>query len=400
MALFDRFLGRPSRNRFARLLADGLKQAGDDRETVYEPGEFRLVFYEDGKVVGVANLRNLYDEYCGAPQSERPNRLRNCIRSILSWRKEIPEEFEDVRPDLRPIIRARSFLELLRIEQEIESPDGLGIPHQPVGDHLIACLAWDLPESIRTITQHDLDKWGVSFYEAMEAARQSLEEVEFAFAGIGESLYASLTGDSYDASRLFLFDLIRSLPVQGEHIAIVPNRDTLLLTGSDDPEGLTMMADLAETALEDPRPINVIPLRLDGDEWVSWTPEPDHPLYEKIHLLTMRSVGQEYADQKARLDALHQKNGTDIFVASFSAVEKDGEVITYCVWSAGVDSLLPRTQKVMFVGGLKSVAAGDWDRVQEVVGDLMVPVENLYPIRYRVREFPSPEQLEAIGSEL
>ena len=40
----------------------------------------------------------------------------------------------------------------------------------------------------------------------------------------------------------------------------------------------------------------------------------------------------------------------------------------------------------------------DWERVAGVAGDLMEP-QDLYPERYRVVEFPSDEQLAAIGGE-
>lgn len=131
----------------------------------------------------------------------------------------------------------------------------------------MSCLVYDLPESMRSISQEDLDDWDITFYEAMETARQNLAQLDFAFASIGESLYASMTGDNYDASKLLLLDLIRKLEVKGDHIAMVPNRDTLLITGSEDLDGLKMMADLGEKALEDLRPMYAIPMRLEGDEW-------------------------------------------------------------------------------------------------------------------------------------
>jgi len=47
----------------------------------------------------------------------------------------------------------------------------------------------------------------------------------------------------------------------------VPNRDTPLITGINDETGLEMMHAVAKKALEeDPRPMNAMPLRLDGDD--------------------------------------------------------------------------------------------------------------------------------------
>lgn len=46
--------------------------------------------------------------------------------------------------------------------------------------------------------------------------------------------------------------------------------------------------------------------------------------------------------------------------------------------------------------GGKLVAKAGWDRVLRVVGALMEP-QGLYPERYRVRSFPSDEQLTDLG---
>jgi hypothetical protein len=44
------------------------------------------------------------------------------------------------------------------------------------------------------------------------------------------------------------------------------------------------------------------------------------------------------------------------------------------------------------------VAACSWARARTIVGDLMTPV-GMYPERFRVDQFPTPEQLEALGIE-
>jgi uncharacterized protein YtpQ (UPF0354 family) len=396
MGLFDRFFGPPKPDKFAQVLIQAMKDAGDARSAVYDPVEFQLRFYEGDKEVGIASLRNLYDEFCKVPAKARDKQLKHVVRAMLSYHKEMPEEFGDAQCDLRPMVRTRSYFDLIRLQQQVEGNEGPDIPYEPIGDHLAASLVFDLPEAMRTISRDSLEEWGVTYYEAMEAARRNLEELEFRFAGLGDRVYASVTGDNYDASRLLLTDLIRSLNVQGDHIAVVPNRDSLLIAGSEDEEGLGILAELTEKALEEPRPMCAIPMRLEGSEWVTWMPAPGHPHYQKFRLLEVKSLYGEYADQKPLLEALHEKEGRDIFVASYSALEtKSGDVFSYCVWSKGVDAYLPKTHRIMFYEeGQEGVFGGDWDTVQRVVGRLMEPVEDLYPPRWRVREFPSPEELE------
>jgi hypothetical protein len=272
-------------------------------------------------------------------------------------------------------------------------------PTEPVGEHLLAMLVYDWPETVQSISAENLTGWGVMLYEAMEVARQNLEEATVMYSKIGESLYCFTSGDTYDASRVTLIDRIQGLELAGNPVAIVPSRDHLYVTGSEDQLGLTMMADLAEKALEEPYALSAVPLILDDAEWADWMPPEDHPLHRRFKKLETNWIGPLYFEQKRLLDEIHQRQGIGLFVASYSAVEKkDGDVVSYCVWGEGADSLLPVTQKVAFMqmGHEGPTALGDWARVVEVAGDLMEPTEE-YPRRYRVQAFPDPAALEAIG---
>lgn len=398
MSLIDRFFGPPSPDRFARQLLAALRKAGDPREARYSSAKFQIRFFQDGSDAGVANLRNFYDEHCRVPRQERTRHMRHVVRGLLTYLKEVPIDFDDARPDLRPIVRARSYFEFLRLQSEIEGHPAPNIPFHDVGDHLSAALVYDLPESMQSINREQLESWDLSYYEALEVARQNLSETEFAIASVSDRVYISATGDNYDASRLLLVDMIERLPVEGRPVAVVPNRDTLVITGSEDETGLSMAADLVEQAMRSPRPMSGIPMILDAGEWQSWLPPADHPQFTRFRLLELKSLGGEYAEQKELLDALHQRRGREQFVASFSAMEKPGgEVFSYCLWSAGVDTLLPRAQQVLFHGpGVEGVCGGPWDQVTEIVGDLLELVD-MYPPRYRVRGFPTAEQLAQIG---
>ena len=81
--------------------------------------------------------------------------------------------------------------------------------------------------------------------------------------------------------------------------------------------------------------------------------------------------------------------------------EDSGDVVAYCVWPKGAETLLPRTDKIalMRTPDDEQPVLADWERVAGVAGDLMKP-QDLYPERHRVVEFPSEEQLAAIGGEV
>jgi len=73
-----------------------------------------------------------------------------------------------VHPDLLPVIRSRFYLESVLLQSRVRGGEGITIPQQVVGEHLALSLVYDLPQAMRSILQDDLEKWGVSFYEAAE----------------------------------------------------------------------------------------------------------------------------------------------------------------------------------------------------------------------------------------
>jgi hypothetical protein len=413
----DFFFGPPGKDKFAQLaLAELRKQGGKAAshahassaasgaasEMRYDRERF-LITQGDG---GFLNLSNVYQEYCHAPRDRRQAVLQAFVRSCLGTvGYELPEDFADVHPDLLPVIRSRFYLESVALQARTRGNDGINVPQQLIGDHLALSLVYDLPQAMRSIGQDDLDRWGVTFYEAVEAAQQNLQQMgKIAFAQIGEGLFASATGDNYDASRLMLMELVQRFPLRGTPIAMVPNRDMLLLTGEDDEQGLETLAKIAAESLNQPRPISTVALRLEDDGWQSWLPQRGTPAFTPFHELRLRTLGAEYNDQKELLDQSHQASGTDVYVAQFSAVQKQatGRVTSYAVWSEGLETLLPETDDLLFLRpseqgeGGDIVAGGPWEKVQQIVGDLLQP-QGIYPERYLVAEFPSPQQLQQIG---
>ena len=94
---------------------------------------------------------------------------------------------------------------------------------------------------------------------------------------------------------------------------------------------------------------------------------------------------------------LLEKQGEDVFVAAYSLTrEESGELFSYSVWSEGVDSALPRTDKLMlYRPEIEQHMTVLWSRAAPIVGDLLLPID-IYPARFRAREFPSERQLREL----
>ena len=390
----------PTKDEFAKLMTDRIRAAGEKGKMDYEPEEFSV--RGEGKRFAAMFLANAYREYCAAPADAHEQVVKHWVRNWFGASKDMPEDFEDVKPDLLPVVRSRAHFELNSLGGEVENGTPLSLPYQVLGEHFGIGIVYDLPEAMRSIPQGSLDAWGVTFYEVLEAAMENLLSLEAKFIGpeSGKGVFLSATGDNYDSARLLLKDAIHQFQVKGDHIAMIPNRENLIVVGSEDVEGLAGMAKLADKAMKEPRPISGIALRLDGDEWVPWLPPSSHPSYKQFQQLRLQSLGQDYAQQKDLLDKLHEKKGEDVFVAAFSAIKSpDGKLFSYATWTETTNSMLPKTD-VLVLGRIGKVPAMvEWEKVVDLAGDMMEPLD-IYPPRYRVRAFPSETQLKAMGNML
>lgn len=389
------------RQKFARLVSAGLRKAGEPLELRYDPAQFRLVSEGDESLQ--VNLANTYREYLAAPSAERRNIVSRFIRSWIEGRKGVPDEFEDAAYDLLPGVRSRSTYELLKLQMKGQGDTGFRWPYRVVADHYGAGLVYDLPHAMSQINGQQLTRWGVDFDEAMDVAVDNLRKIsKQGFARLAPGVWRSAWRDNYDPSRLLLVDLIAAHEVDGDPVVMVPNRDTLLLTGSEDEVGLGIMAAAAEEAVQQPRPIHAMPMRLEFGSWTPFLPPKELPAYLRFKQLAINSLGQDYEEQRALLTAIHEKRGEDVFVASYSAMRntRTGDLASFCTWTRGVDSLLPRTDLVHLIDlerpdGQKVVASVSWERVEEIAGDLLEPL-GIYPERHRARYFPTEDQIMAI----
>lgn len=386
----------PSRREFASQIMEGLTGAGERRVIRFREESFSLV--NDGKPTGEINLKNMYAEHCSTEPAMCNDHLKQVLLALIQANYQLPEEFEDARSDLRPRIWTRATFAQMKLASQIQGNQSLERPLVPIGEHLLLGLVFDLPASMRSIIQDNLRDWDVSLYEAIEAAKYNLLESRFPLALLGDRLYVSVTGDHYDSCRILAVDLIRRLKLDGDPVAMILNRDTLFITGSDDAEGLAMMATLTAKVMEEPRPMMSTALRLVDDEWTDWLPPVGHPAYSKFKDLKVHCMQGIHDVQWEQLTQLHQAQGIDVFVASQFAVRSpEGHFWTCCVWAESIESWLPESDYIMFFWNEQSEKARvTWDQAMQTVGSLMEEIEDLYPKRFRVNSFPNDFQLQQL----
>ncbi len=393
MKFFRRIFAASDRGTFVDLFLGALRQSQPKTKLVFKDEEF-AVTTSSGRI----NLSNFYAEYCLLPWHKRKAYLARTVGIFASVRDELPEDFDEARSNLMPKIWMRSSFAHQALLCRIDGNSPPELDFMPLGEHLLTTIVYDLPESMQTIPPKQFEVWEVSSYQAWEVAIENLSERTRAMAKIGDHLVSAVSGDNYDANRLFLVDRLRELGMTGHLVAMVPNRDTLFITTLDDSLGLKMMAELADKTLQgEPRPMSPFPLQYIDDEWVDWHPPVNHILYPQFQEMRARFLQGEYSEQKALLAKLQgQGEYAGQFVATYSVLQKKDteEILSYSVWGDQVDTLLPETDRVVLIRNPERPEGFvPWSRVREVMKGEMQVVPDLYPKRFRVRSFPTADQL-------
>lgn len=389
------------KERFIEALKKALKAAGDPASYRYDKQHNCLV--AQGNATKALIIENAYHQYYEAEPRRRPDVLRKFVRAFLApIHNQVPQVFEDAQHDLLPVIHSRDKFHLEIV------PGGIApaLPYDPLAEHLGVGLSFCLHHSILQVDDALLTHWGTTFAHALSIAKANLVTMSKAsMKQYRPGLWVSCWNDNYDASRLILTDFIRGHAVKGEHVAMVPKRDTLLVTGSEETNGLKQLISLGKEAMKKPYRISGLPVLLQGNTWVPFRPKPGHPLYYEVRSLAANSCYQNYAAQKALLEAQFATEGKDIFVASYNILEDpaSGQKCSITVWTMGISSALPQADYVAFVpmdeqGQPCSPEYYLWDDVCKTMGGDMKPM-NLNPERYLVERFPTPQELATIRSD-
>ncbi len=339
-------------------------------------------------------LGNHYKHYVEAHPENREAILNWIIKVAYVEKPTLPDSFAGVQSLLMPSVRDRVYPDSIQLRFEIDNQT-LILPHLPIGDHLTLCLVVDSENHTSLVDETQLAKWGVSFENALEVAMKNLEAIPLTIVEATSGLYAIQNDDDYDATRLLLVErLTQNFPVQGQRVLMTPNRNLLLVADSSNEDSLTEMLRIATRTWQSSGGIHGFAAIEQNGWWQEWLPEPGSAIYSGFRELALQSLGQHYHDQKKLLDDLHERELVELFVASFMGWESAAGLLSICTWSQGVNTLLPQTDGIVFYQGDTETMLGPipWQQVQERVGHLMEATE-LYPIRYRVQDFPNAEVL-------
>ena len=283
MSFLSKLLGKlpakPSRDEFAQLV---LKQTGGvihGQPATYDAEGFRLTTENQG----FTNLHNLHEDYLRAPsQTEREAVLKRTA-ALTQAPPDAPLQWEQVKAKLVVRPWATVYAELLSLGRELgiaEKETGeqeQKLLARPAGEGLLAAVVIEEEHGFRNLTLADAESLGGPDRLWRQArdnvyAKSNVEPQE-----IEPGTYLATYGDFNDASRLFLPDLFNDLKINGDLVAVAPDSNSLLLTGSGDDRGLAL---LIGAARQDPehRPLLQHLVRLQDGKLEPFELPADHEL--------------------------------------------------------------------------------------------------------------------------
>ncbi len=410
MGLFDRISGDCSRDEFAQLFSAALKAAGDPRTAEYDRGAFCFRFTLEGQDAGTTDLQRGYELYSKETPQGRAMMLHMLVHGSLQQDWKLPENPSAALPRLQPRMRRRLDRAVLALTMHAgglvdDAPWDPYAGFVPLGSHLLLDVVYRTPMKPRDLTTDQLAAWNLDIRQALKVARDNLAKEETNFEPRGSGVFASSVEDGLDDCRILLTDAIEQLPLPGQPVAMIPCAGALLLAGSADATGLARMFGLARVQ-QMRQESSGVPFLLwwDGNAWQDWLPPLDKPLFASLAAWQHDWWQAAYEQQGEWLEKVHARRNVpdrvvELRVMPMSDAKGGKRDVTVCSWrNTPEPQLLPKTARILLVENVQQVdtaSSASWQQVSAAVPEL-VESTDLYPPRFRVRRFPSPEQLRAV----
>ncbi|MDR3671865.1 MAG: hypothetical protein P4L36_13540 [Holophaga sp.] len=252
---------------------------------------------------------------CGPHPVQALRRFGRFLRALGKPVSRGPVALADALPWLVPKVRPLFDYESFTMRT------GQAVPEfRLLAGAFAVSLVVDLPNQDLDVGPALLRVWNVDFDRLMQTARSNLLARcgEKGFQDLGRGRFRSTWRDNLDGSRMLLPGLLKRLPLEGDPVVMVPNRNTLLVVGSEDLQGLRWVLEGASRDLnEDLAALNGSPLRLRNFQWETFQAGEDHPIGPLLGRIEQRRITHDGARRKAMQDERRGRRGGAAVVAPY-----------------------------------------------------------------------------------
>jgi len=193
---------------------------------------------------------NAYREYKMEPDSlyEVLSRYVTVSSEAIKPTKEL-----DIN-NIVPIIKPVEYLEELQIEADkLGAKKDIEGVYERYNDQLIIAYAHDSKNNIQYLTRDDLKSLSINSDSLRPIAIRNLDKILNNIERQGtQGTYMLTAGGNFEVSIILLDNIFtkKSLPVEGEYVIAIPNRDMLLVTGSRNKAGIEKIKGIAKESFE------------------------------------------------------------------------------------------------------------------------------------------------------
>lgn len=260
------------------------------------------------KALSQVGFRTPYDRYGHLPDGERQQRTRNYLTEMTSSLRRASQG--PARESIMPLLRPFSASWRTPMQHALQLGGSMQVTSPAFATRgftagLQLAFVVDTPQTVQFVTEAMGNAVAGSrdglFELAVENLRRSTTKP---LREVRPGLYESPLRDEYDATRLLLSNTFFGLNLKGTPVAFVPNRTTLLVTGSDDDANLIECFGRVRLASrEDARPVTSMPLALTSEGWQPWLPKASSAARAPLGMLFREALEADLAQSAELLSA-------------------------------------------------------------------------------------------------
>lgn len=389
----------PRLSDLARTLVRRFERAGLPGWT-FEPQARQL----RGPNGGVLALDNLYLEFRQAARRDRPALIEKYVGLAEAQAHEVPKLWTLAQRQLFPVLRSRYDLDLHALQARAEGIETFpACPSRVLAGDVCVRLAYDHGNVVSHVNDEQLETWGQTFDDALDCALANLAALpKPGWVALDGGVFRLHSECSYEETYLLLDKVRAQLAFERRAIYMPCNRGWLLAADADDADAVRSLISCAGEALRQaPWPQTATVLQRQGTCWQPYSPGGAAAAQlAEIQIVELASV---YQQQKDALERIDRQSGVDRFVASFGLMRharSGGAVKSYCTWTEGIESSLPKTDLVVLGRGDPESASWTalcvpWDEIERLCGSRL-EAEPLVPPRFAVVGFPDDAEWESL----